>query len=128
RPEFDCRMRALNHDFCAVCRGVIRNTLWPFVPKPHIPDLDESVWDQIFDFDWVSDPVPWDVFRLIEVLRRRRGPSQPALRDELSDLLTRIDEMNVGQLRTTLLRVKASIARLDAAARMIEAKIGTGKG
>lgn len=128
RPEFDCKMRALDHDFCAVCRGVIRSTLWPFVPKPRIPDLREDIWDRIFDFDWVSDPVPWDVFRLIEVLRRSRGRSQPALRDELSELLTRIDQMDVGQLRTTLLRVKASMARLDAASKMIEAKIGERKG
>jgi hypothetical protein len=128
RPEFHCKMRALGHDFCAVCRSVIRTTLWPFVPKPRIPEWGDDIWDRIFDFDWVSDPVPWDVFRLIEVLRRSRGPSQPALRDELSELLTRIDQMDLGQLRTMLLRVRASMARLDAASKMIEAKMGDRKG
>lgn len=128
RPEFDCKMRALNHDFCAVCRGVIRSTLWPFVPKFRIPEWDQGIWDRIFDFDWVSDPVPWDVFRLIEVLRRSRGRSQPAILDELSELLTHIDQMDTGQLRTTLLRVKASLARLEAASRMIEARLGEQRG
>ena len=101
------------------------------MPVPHIPDLVD-IWEEIFGGarppDWVSDPVPWDVFRLIDVLRRSRGRGQPAERDELSELLTQIDQMEVGQLRTTLLRVKASIARLDAASKMIEAKIGERSG
>ena len=32
RPEFTCRMRALEHPFCRVCQDVIRQTLAPFVP------------------------------------------------------------------------------------------------
>ena len=133
RPEFDCRMRALNQEFCAVCQRVIRTTLWPFVPKLHGPEF-VKFWEEFFGSvggrppDWVSDPVPWDIFRLIEVLRRSRGRRQPLVRDELSELLTRIDQMDVGQLRTTLLRVRASIARLDAASKMIESKIGERRG
>lgn len=32
RPSFDCRMRALNNPFCAVCQGVITAALQPFLP------------------------------------------------------------------------------------------------
>ncbi len=32
RPQFNCRMRALNNPFCAVCQQVIVNKLTPFVP------------------------------------------------------------------------------------------------
>jgi hypothetical protein len=31
RPEFDCRMRALNNTFCAVCQQQIRQTLSPYI-------------------------------------------------------------------------------------------------
>ena len=33
RPEFDCKMRALGHPFCAVCRRVIVQNLKPFMPS-----------------------------------------------------------------------------------------------
>jgi IgA peptidase M64 len=32
RPQFNCRMRALGHGFCAVCQERIRQTLTPFLP------------------------------------------------------------------------------------------------
>jgi hypothetical protein len=32
RPEFECRMRALNNPFCAVCQEVIVQHLTPFLP------------------------------------------------------------------------------------------------
>lgn len=32
RPAFDCKMRKLSADFCAVCQQVIRDTLDPFLP------------------------------------------------------------------------------------------------
>ena len=32
RPEYDCEMRTLGQPFCAVCRGVISDTLKPFLP------------------------------------------------------------------------------------------------
>lgn len=34
RPEFNCRMRALNNPFCAVCQQVIVQKLTPFLPPP----------------------------------------------------------------------------------------------
>ena len=34
RPEFNCKMRALNNPFCAVCRERIRTVLAPFRPEP----------------------------------------------------------------------------------------------
>ncbi|KWE76658.1 hypothetical protein WL77_32375 [Burkholderia ubonensis] len=36
RPQYSCRMRALNNPFCAVCQRVIRNTLAPFQPAETI--------------------------------------------------------------------------------------------
>lgn len=33
RPQFNCRMRALNNPYCAVCQRVIRQTLAPFMPS-----------------------------------------------------------------------------------------------
>lgn len=35
RPEYHCRMRALGHPFCAVCRAHITSALRPFLPAPH---------------------------------------------------------------------------------------------
>ncbi len=35
RPQFDCKMRALGFPFCAVCQGVIRKALSPFI----LPDI-----------------------------------------------------------------------------------------
>jgi hypothetical protein len=34
RPEFTCRMQALNNPFCTVCQRVIRRKLSPFLPPP----------------------------------------------------------------------------------------------
>lgn len=34
RPSFDCRMRAINFPYCAVCQQVIRDTLTPYLPPP----------------------------------------------------------------------------------------------
>lgn len=123
RPEFNCRMRALNYPFCAVCKRRIRATLQPFLPALRIPDLVEFL-DRIRRIrDWVADPVPFDLGRLIDVVRGG-GIADPAvIGDELTDLLGRIDQMDAGQLRATLLRVRASQARLDAAAAMIEQQI-----
>jgi len=36
RPQFDCRMRALNNPFCAVCSRVINATLTPHLPPKGI--------------------------------------------------------------------------------------------
>ncbi|WP_247538647.1 IPT/TIG domain-containing protein [Ralstonia pseudosolanacearum] len=38
RPEYDCEMRTLGQPFCAVCRGVISDTLTPFLPGPPVID------------------------------------------------------------------------------------------
>jgi hypothetical protein len=43
--------------------------------------------------------------------------------DELSELINQVDTMNAGQLRTLLLRVNASIARLETAAKILETQI-----
>lgn len=36
RPEFNCRMRALDYPFCAVCQQTIRQTLAPFLPSKQV--------------------------------------------------------------------------------------------
>ena len=58
RPQYNCKMRALNLDFCAVCAREIRRTLWPFLPKIRIPDLGDLLdWLRgKFKGDWVSGP------------------------------------------------------------------------
>lgn len=43
RPQFDCRMRALNNPFCAVCQQVIQNTLAPFQPVEAISLATPSI-------------------------------------------------------------------------------------
>jgi hypothetical protein len=126
RPQFNCKMRALNWDFCAVCRRVIRNKLSPFLPSPRLPDLFDLLdyLRQKFKGDWVSDPVPWDIFRLMDALQGGK-PGGIEAPDELSNLIGTIDQMDTGELRATLLRLKAGIARLETAARLVEGKIGS---
>lgn len=43
RPSYDCRMRALGRPFCAVCQGVIRDTLQPFLPAESITLTTPSI-------------------------------------------------------------------------------------
>ncbi|GAA0464254.1 hypothetical protein Ade02nite_31190 [Paractinoplanes deccanensis] len=40
RPQFDCRMRAIDKEFCAVCAQQIRRVLLPFTPAI-VPDVRE---------------------------------------------------------------------------------------
>jgi len=50
RPSYNCRMRALNNPFCAVCQKAIRDTLAPFLPAAYqglwwnAPAGSESGW------------------------------------------------------------------------------------
>jgi len=50
RPSYNCRMRALNQQFCAVCRRAIRDTLIPYLPAVYqglwwnAPAGSESGW------------------------------------------------------------------------------------
>lgn len=125
RPEFNCKMRALGYPFCAVCKQRIRQTLSPFMPDFRIP------FEDIFDLlsrvrDWVADPAPFDLIRLVEVLRRAAARPEAAAMlqgDELSLLLQQIDRMDTGRLRALLLRVNASMARLETAADMIQGQL-----
>ncbi len=62
RPQYNCMMRDLDFDFCAVCAREIRRTLSPFLPRLRVPDLFdlfEYLRDKIKG-DWVSDPGPED--------------------------------------------------------------------
>lgn len=43
RPSFNCRMRALNNPFCAVCLGVITAALQPFLPAEVITLTTPSI-------------------------------------------------------------------------------------
>ncbi len=52
RPEYDCQMRSLGNQFCAVCQRVIRQTLQPYVglatvtlatPEVDFADIPEGV-------------------------------------------------------------------------------------
>ena len=131
RPQFDCRMRALNHDYCAVCRERIISTLEPFLPPPTIFDILRCLEGRIADrldrvidrIDWVVDPSPIDRIRLGRVLEGRGDPAVRGRADALTDLLARVDSMSTGELRSALVRVKADMARLEAAARVLEAEL-----
>jgi len=43
RGEFDCRMRALNNSYCAVCQRAIRNTIQPFLPAESLSLTTPSI-------------------------------------------------------------------------------------
>jgi len=122
RPEFDCKMRALGFPYCAVCSGVIRDTLLSFMPPPR--RWWEVSWKDLVrglrEIDWVVDPQPFDVVRFRN--RDWRSSSQPA--DDLTQVLQDLDQLSAAQLQVTLLRVQTSIARLEAAAKLIESKLG----
>ena len=75
RASFDCRMRALDNPFCAVCQKVIRDTLAPYLPAAYqglwwnAPAGSESGWgisfahqeDMIFAtwFTYNAAGMPW---------------------------------------------------------------------
>lgn len=125
RPEFNCRMRALYYPFCAVCKRRIRTTLLLYLPPISIADLLMNFPVRIRRIrDWIADPVPFDLVRLIDVIRQGGTPDTSLATDELSQLLGQIDTMNLAQLRTVLLRVRASQARLAATVEIIEEQIG----
>ena len=42
RPQYTCRMRALNNPFCAVCQRVIRQKLTPFLPQVPLAVADPA--------------------------------------------------------------------------------------
>ena len=44
RPQFTCRMRALNNPYCAVCQRVIRQRLTPFLPQVPASVADPSAY------------------------------------------------------------------------------------
>jgi hypothetical protein len=131
RPEYTCKMRALDHPFCAVCERRIVQTLEPYLPPPSVLDILRCFEVRIIDhlqraidrLDWVVDPSPLDRVRLARVLEARREPVGRVPGDGLTDLLARIDTMDVGELRATLVRVRAGMARLEAAARVLEAEL-----
>lgn len=128
RPQYDCKMRSLGHDWCAVCRNRIRNVLGPFRPRLRIWEFFERLDHLLlhrFDPDWVVDPAPFDLSRIARVTQRARS-SALEVEDELSDLVTRIASMNETELRATLLRVRGQIARLEAAASALEAGLKSG--
>jgi hypothetical protein len=132
RPQFDCKMRALDHPFCAACRQQIINKLKPFLPPEDLfvqllclrRSIVQDLLRVLGRIDWVTDPSPVDLMRLARVIQPARTVDR-ALADDLSDLLSRIETMEPGELRTTLTRTKAAIARLEAAARMIEKQISS---
>lgn len=47
RPQFNCRMRALGHPFCAVCRRRINQVLSPHLPKAIFKELKDFKFEKI---------------------------------------------------------------------------------
>jgi IgA Peptidase M64 len=125
RPQFDCKMRALNHDWCAVCRQRIRTVLGPFRPRPRIWDILqrlEEVLIRRFPHDWVVDPAPFDLTRMAQIAQRMARAGRP-MEDELSTVLVAIESMSEADVRHSLLHVRSQIARLEAAASTLEAAL-----
>jgi hypothetical protein len=119
RPQYDCKMRALGHDWCAVCRQKIRQVLGPFRPTPPIYEIFEHLevlLRRLRIDDWVVDPAPFDLSRFA-----RLGQVARPVEDELSSLLARVETMSAEELRTNLVQVRSQLARLEAAAAVIEA-------
>ena len=55
RPEFNCRMRALNNPFCAVCQQVIVDHLTPFLPKPAWESLGGATPNRVTAVAWAAN-------------------------------------------------------------------------
>jgi hypothetical protein len=112
-------MWALGHDWCAVCRQKIRQVLGPFRPTPPIYEIFERLevlLRRIRIDDWVVDPAPFDLSRFA-----RLGQVARPVEDELSSLLVRVETMSADELRASLVQVRSQLARLEAAAAVIEA-------
>ena len=78
RPEFNCKMRSLHQPFCAVCRARIRSTLAPFMPNQIFPgrfvwELEKLLYVLKEKIDLVADPIPFDLMRYRDVVRRGRS-------------------------------------------------------
>jgi hypothetical protein len=78
--------------------------------------------------DWIIDPAPWDLIRWRIRDRVAQVEGHPVGTDDLSSVLERIDEMDAAELRASLLEVKTGIARLDLAARMLQARLDRRRG
>ncbi|SNY60888.1 M64 family metallopeptidase [Paractinoplanes atraurantiacus] len=48
RPQFDCRMREIDREFCAVCAQQVRRVLLPFSPAtvPFVQELRQNIAHQ----------------------------------------------------------------------------------
>src|SRR6185312_16090815 len=116
RPQFDCKMRALQYPFCAVCRQRIIETLKPYLPPENLVDhlsclrrlVATDLLSVLSRIDWITDPSPIDLARLARVIAPTKAVNR-VLADDLSSLLARIETMESGELRTTLTRTKAAI-------------------
>ena len=122
RPQFNCKMRALGHPFCAVCQDRIRDVLGPFRPRRDRWRIYELIdrWLIHRPQDWVVDPSPMDLSRFARLAQRVRAEGAE---DDLSDLISRAQSMSETEVRTALLRIKSQASRLEAAASTLEAAL-----
>lgn len=90
------------------------------------PDFEIELVD-IFDRirgrlkDWVSDPSPIDLARLVSRFQQVSEAAKPV--DDLSDLSARIGSMDAEQLRLARTDLQARATRLEAAGKMLDAAI-----
>lgn len=90
------------------------------------PDFEFELID-IFDRirgrlkDWVSDPSPIDLARLVNRFQQVSGAAKPV--DDLSDLSARIGSMDAEELRLARADLQARATRLEAAGKMLDAAI-----
>ncbi len=127
RPQFDCKMRVLGFDWCAVCRQKIRQVLAPFRPTPPIWEIFERLEVLLgrarLDEDWIVDPAPFDLSRFSRLGQVARQVEAPSVEDDLSSLLANVDTMSADELRINLARIRTQLARLEAAAAVAEASL-----
>jgi hypothetical protein len=94
RPEFNCRMRALNNPYCAVCQQVIVQKLTPFLP----PDPCQSLCDQVNE---LSD----EINNLEDALASGELPPPPRTPARVAQVLRYIHSLQQ-KLRQLDLRLK----------------------
>jgi hypothetical protein len=123
RPQYNCKMRALGYDFCAVCQQQIRHVLAPFRPRLAISETLERLESYLavrFSPLEVLDEALFDLDRITRITRAIQTRSSGEFENQLRTLMAQVESMGETDLRTTLLRVRQEIGRLEGVAAALE--------
>lgn len=96
RPQFDCRMRALNNPFCAVCRRRIVQTLTPHLPhKTIFKDIKDAKHEKFEKFELKERKIEKIEFeghkRVFEIPKLKDAENEPWWEIEIQERLNRIE-------------------------------------